>query len=144
MSISVSKLTKSDIEIITSLVENLPNNKETASAKHLEILLTDDRTYILAAQMDNQVVGYALAYRFPSLYSDDYLAYLYDIEVLPQHRRKGVGRKLVESLLAELKKDDVDELWLGTASDNYAGHALFSKTGGIKSGETFNDYIYKL
>jgi ribosomal protein S18 acetylase RimI-like enzyme len=56
------------------------------------------------------VVGYALAYRFPSLYSADNLAYLYDIEVLPSQRKKGVGHKLIENILANLKADGVTEL----------------------------------
>ena len=77
-------------------------------------------------------------------FDSDYLAYLYDIEVLHTHRRIGAGRLLMETLLQRLKADKVRELWLGTATENVAGKALFGRTGGIKSGETFNDYIYIL
>jgi len=69
----------------------------------LEKLLSDDRTYLFAVTLDENVIGYALAYRFPSLYSSDYLAYLYDIEVLPSHKRKGAGRFLMETLLTYFK-----------------------------------------
>ncbi len=131
--------------IVNSIMDNLiEDSDEKPSAKHLEKLLTDDRTYLLAAVLDNKVIGYALAYRFPSLYASDYLAYLYDIEVLEVYRRKGAGRLLMETLLTHLKSDGVSELWLGTATDNIEGQALFSATGGIKSGETFNDFTFEL
>jgi ribosomal protein S18 acetylase RimI-like enzyme len=69
---------------------------------------------------------------------------LYDIEVLEIYRGKGAGRLLIETMRSHLKSDGVNELWLGTAVDNIEGQALFSSTGGIKSGETFNDFTYEL
>ncbi len=50
----------------------------------------------------------------------------------------------MQTLLAHLKKDNVSELWLGTATDNKEGQALFTATGGVKSDETFNDFTYEL
>lgn len=145
MTVTVTKLRQEDREIINFIVENLiDNSSEKPSVSHLEKLLTDDRTYILVATLNEKVIGYTLAYRFPSLYSSGYLAYLYDIEVVVTHRRKGAGRLLMKTLLTHLKSDNVRELWLGTAIDNIEGQALFSATGGIKSGETFNDFTYEL
>ena len=106
--------------------------------------MNDDRTYLFAALSSDTVTGYALAYRFPSLYASEYLAYLYDIEVALKNRRQGIGRLLVDTLLAHLKLDGVKEVWLGTAVDNVEGQALFHATGALKSGETFNDYTYYL
>jgi len=100
--------------------------------------------YIYIAESENELLGYVYAFRFPSLYSDDFLAYLYDIEVKKEFRQKGVGKKLVTELKRELKKDGVSELWLGTATDNISGQALFSKTGGVKSDETFNDFTFDI
>lgn len=145
MALNVIKLKPDDSKILDFIVENLiEDDDEKPSAEHLRMLLNDDRTYILAAVLDDAIIGYALAYRFPSLYSSDYLAYLYDIEVLENHRRKGAGRLLVETLLKYLEADGVDELWLGTATDNVEGQALFASTGGMRSGETFNDFTYEV
>ncbi len=134
-----------DSTIVNFIIKILFENSGKLTANHLQKLLSDDRTYLFAVTSDQNVIGYALAYRFHSLYSpDDYLAYLYDIEILPSHRRKGAGRLLMETLLAYLKSDGVTELWLGTATDNIEGQALFTSTGGIKSGETFNDFTFIL
>ncbi|HVG40009.1 MAG TPA: GNAT family N-acetyltransferase [Chitinophagaceae bacterium] len=144
----IVKVGKEDTAIVSTIISTLidsSDKKETVPDKdYLQKFIADDRTYLLASFIDDLIVGYTLAYRFPSLYAAEYLAYLYDIEVLPQYRRKGVGRKLVEAITEILKKDGVTELWLGTAVDNVEGQALFQATGAVKSGETFNDYTYYL
>lgn len=146
--IKIIKVSKKDLTVIDDLIVNLINNDDNTDAppsnKNVETMLDDDRSYLFAAIINSTVVGYALAYRFPSLYSEGFLAYLYDIEVLQTHRRKGVGKLLIEAMLADLKLDGVKELWLGTAVDNAEGQGLFSSTGAEKSGEIFNDYTYHL
>lgn len=144
----VVRVEKNDLNIVRYIIQYLIDvsnrRDELPAPDYLEKLLADDRTYLLAAVVDQVVVGYTLAYRFPSLYAAEYMAYLYDIEVVPEHRRKGIGKLLVETLIEYVKLDGVKELWLGTAVDNEEGQGLFSTTGGIKSGETFNDYTYYL
>ncbi len=142
----VMRVGKNDLDvikyIITNLIDDSNRKGELPATSYLEKLLTDDRTYLLAAMTDGIVVGFTLAYRFPSLYAAEFLAYLYDIEVLPFYRRKGIGRLLVKTLIEHLQPDGVRELWLGTAVDNAEGQGLFSSTGAVKSDETFNDYTY--
>lgn len=79
----VVRVAKYDISIIDFIVANLINStEERASSEHLQCLLTDDRTYLFAVLVNNtEVVGYTFAYKFPSLYSSNFLAYLYDIEI---------------------------------------------------------------
>ena len=144
----VRKVTKTDTAIVNDILQNHiddSNKREAAPPPdHVEKLLDDDRCYLFAAIADNIVVGYALAYRYPSLYAAENLAYLYDIEVSPEHRRKGAGRLLIQTLILHLKEDNVKEVWLGTGVDNTEGQGLFSATGGVKSEEAFNDYTYFL
>ena len=104
------------------------------TAEDVHSLLTDERTYLFAAMANSgEVIGYALAYRFPALYRPGGLAYLYDIEVAQAHRRKGIGRLLIEAVLRYLKVDGVTEMWLGTDTDNEAAQALYSATSGQRS-----------
>lgn len=144
----IKRVTKNDIKIINDLLANHIDSSHSQSRlptiAHLETLLDDDRSYLLAAVVDTNVVGYSLAYRFPSLYATGNMAYLYDIDVVPEYRQKGIGRLLIETMISILKQDDVVEVWLGTAVDNVPAQRLFTATGGIKSGETFYDYTYDL
>jgi ribosomal protein S18 acetylase RimI-like enzyme len=145
---TVRRLGKLDLQYVHYILANLidPSNKRPPATKfdHWENLLSDERTYLLAALQDNIAVGYTLAYRFPSLYAPENMAYLYDIEVAQPHRRQGIGRKLVDILLGHLRADGVKEVWLGTDVDNVEAHALYRATGAVSSGETFNDCTYYL
>lgn len=142
----ITRLTPSDTFSIKKWIDTFFIEDESPGELHLKTLLTDDRTYIYIATIDKEikVIGYCLVYTFPSLYSNHKLAYLYDIEVIEEYRRKGVGREFIKVVKEQLSRDNVNELWLGTATDNESGQALFSKTGGIRSGETFNDFTYVL
>jgi ribosomal protein S18 acetylase RimI-like enzyme len=145
----IIKVGKSDMDIIHDILIHhidASDKKDAIPAiSHLHTLLDDDRSYLFAAvDAHSGVVGYALAYRFPSLYAPEYLAYLYDIEVSEHHRRKGIGTLLIKTILEHLKVDKVKELWLGTGIDNQEGQALFRSTGAIKSQEVFHDYTYYL
>lgn len=131
-------------DILQNHIDDSIKRETAPPLNHVEKLLEDDRCYLFAAITDDRVVGYALAYRFPSLYAAANLAYLYDIEVSPEHRRKGVGTLLIKTLISNLKDDNVREVWLSTGVDNTEGQGLFSVTGAIKSEEAFNDYTYYL
>jgi ribosomal protein S18 acetylase RimI-like enzyme len=144
MKFQVLRLTYNDISLIQNLIEDFLTSEESPTIEHLTIALQDDRTYLYVAKTDQKIVGYCLVYKFPSVYSIHNLAYLYDIEVLKKFRQKGIGKELIIKIKEQLTKDNVNELWLGTATDNISGQALFTKTGAEKSNETFNDYTYDL
>ena len=140
----IIRLTEVDADVNYIVEFMIDRDEEGPSLSHLKVFLNDDRSYLLTAKINNLVIGYAFAYRFPSLYGSAFMAYLYDIEVSETYRRQGVGRAMIKVLLGLLNKDNVSELYLGTATDNVEGQALFSKTGGVRSGETFNDFTYYL
>ena len=143
----ILKVSGTDAKIINDLFTHLIgscDNGTHPTIKSLEKLSDDDRSHLFAATIDGKIVGYSLTYTFPSLHSEDSVAYLYDIEVLPNYRRKGIGRLLISTMLSNLKSADVTELWLGTAVHNVAGQALFTATGAERSAETFNDFTYIL
>ncbi len=144
MEFQVLRLTFRDAFLIKNLIDEFLNSEESPTIAHLTSILKDDRTYLYVAKTDHKIVGYCLVYKFPSIYSTDNLAYLYDIEVLKEFRQKGIGKELIIKIKEQLTKDNVNELWLGTATDNISGQALFSQTGAEKSNETFNDYTYEL
>jgi ribosomal protein S18 acetylase RimI-like enzyme len=139
------KIGRDDIILANFLLEYLRNNnREKAARQTVENLLSNDNVYLFAVKADEIFIGYAIVYRFPSLYAAKDLAYLYDVEVLPSHRRIGAGRLLMQTLVTYLKSDGVTEIWLGTATNNFAGQALFLSIGGIKSAETFDEFIFDL
>jgi len=135
---------KTDQEIMVQLSQYLINSGESANFESIQRLASDDRSYLFALIEDAELIGYTLAYRFPSLYNTKDLAYLYDVDVAPAFRNRGYGKQLITSLLAHLQPEGVEEVWLGTSIDNAHAQKLFESTGGLKSGVSFFEYFYTL
>lgn len=59
---------------------------------------------------------------------------LLSLGVLPVHRRSGVGRQLVESIIAESKMRGATRLFLEVAEDNVAAQRLYRLLGFVAVG----------
>ena len=87
-------------------------------------------------------MGFLLAYRFPRVDRDQDMIYLYEIGVLPEHRRHGIGSKMIQLLKEECRSRGITEVWVGTEADNVAARALYESTGAKCQGETYAEYAY--
>lgn len=106
-------------------------------------LLADERCIVLAANSDDGPVGYLVAYCFPSL-AGERLAYLYDIEVRPEHRRSGVGRQLVHELLCIARQLGIASIWVGSSLTNLAACELWRATGAQRDGDQYVEFTFDL
>ncbi len=61
-------------------------------------LLKDSSFVCVVAMLNNKVVGGATAYIMSSYYDTYSEAYLYDIAILKEHQRTGIGHKLIDFL----------------------------------------------
>jgi ribosomal protein S18 acetylase RimI-like enzyme len=114
-----------------------------ASPEHMRELLARDENYLYIASVETVPVGFLLAYRVPRVDRDQDMIYLYEIGVLPEHRRRGIGSKMVQLLKEECRSRNVMEVWVGTEADNVAARALYESTGAKCQGETYAEYSYE-
>ena len=89
-----------------------------------------DRDCFLIVAVENGVVvgtldGYAL--RQPHTRRPQFL--LYEIDVVPECRRRGIGRALVDAFAAEARQRDADVVWVLTHRSNAAAVALYRSSG---------------
>ena len=83
---------------------------------------------VLVAERDGAVVGYAYA----GMEGNDYMALrgpagvLYDLVVDPDHRREGVGIRLMDAALADLRRLGAPRVVLFTAERNHVAQAMFA------------------
>ena len=100
-------------------------------ARFLGSQIDDTDAVFLVAEADGEVVGYAYA----ALEGYDYMALrgpagvLHDLVVDPDHRGRGVGRRLLDTVLAELASRGAPRVVLFTASGNIAAQRLFARNG---------------
>jgi ribosomal protein S18 acetylase RimI-like enzyme len=104
---------------------------EQGYAAFLGSQIEEPDVVLLVAEEHGRVLGYAYA----GLEGHDYMALrgpagvLHDIVVAPDHRRRGVGRMLLEAALAALDARGVPQIVLWTAVRNEAAQRLFEIAG---------------
>jgi ribosomal protein S18 acetylase RimI-like enzyme len=72
------------------------------------------------------------------------MVYLYEIENVADHRRKGLGRRMIDLLKEECRESDVEDIWVGTENDNIAAIRLYESTGGALTSPDNCEYTYWL
>lgn len=102
-----------------------------AYASFLAGQLDDPNAIVMVADDGTQVIGYA----FAAMQGYDYMALLgpagvlHDVIVLPGHRGFGVGRRLIDAILAALKARGAPRVVLSTANQNESAQRLFERMG---------------
>jgi len=108
-----------------------PPRTEDAYASFIGKQIGKSSVVLLVAVRDGEVLGYAYA----GVEGPDYMSLrgpagiLYDIVVAPTHRGHGVGRLLLEAILAELKARGAPRVVVSTAERNEAAQRLFARAG---------------
>ena len=100
-------------------------------------LLAGGVAEVLCASADGRPAGWAVTYLLPHV-DGTQMVLLFDLEVLPEYRRRGIGRALV----AEVRRHSVDErrrkLWLMTPRDNTPAVELYRDLHGVET----NDVLF--
>lgn len=93
--------------------------------------LLNKKALILCAKLDGKVVGYAYARLEPKDWNAllDAHAALHDILVDESARRQGIGQKLLQKVLDEMRARGAPRVVLHSAVQNKAAHKLFESLG---------------
>jgi aminoglycoside 6'-N-acetyltransferase I len=91
--------------------------------------LADPRHHMVVAILDGQVVGMASAvdYIHPDKTREFWIN---EVGVAPSHQRRGIGKQVLEALLAHARSLGCRDAWLGTEEDNVAARRLYASAGG--------------
>jgi ribosomal protein S18 acetylase RimI-like enzyme len=104
---------------------------EAGYSAFLGAQLEEPNSTVLVAEENGQVIGYAYA----AVEGRDYMSLrgpagvLYDIIVDPEHRGRGIGRRLLGATLAFLKERGAPRVVLSTADRNEPAQRLFASNG---------------
>ncbi|HZQ82476.1 MAG TPA: GNAT family N-acetyltransferase [Gaiellaceae bacterium] len=115
--VTIRRLGPGDEHVVRRLADREP---QTA-------LLADDRTVFAAAFAGEEPVGFAFGYVLPRRHGRPEMFFVYELEVDEGYRRRGIGKRLMEELLA-----GHDEAFVLTEPDNDAANALYASLGGTR------------
>lgn len=110
---------------------NLGQRDEAVTAATWERLTNTRNTHVngLCAEMNGELVGIVHYILHPTTGSISPVCYMQDVYTSPQHRRKGIGKRLVQ----ELSKIGQEEQWARmywlTDVDNTEAKAMYENFG---------------
>ncbi len=102
-------------------------------ARRLIDRLDDPMSRVLVAELDGKVVGYVLGVVVdlaPEMFAQEASGFLADIYVAEDYRRRGVGRALVEALMAWFHKKGLSYFEWHVAAQNEDSIAFWRSVGG--------------
>lgn len=121
-SFHVRPATKNDLPLICTVeVDSFPDPYPAALMARLQ--RTHSESFFVAENPSSELVGYCVASE------KEGSAHLISIGVLREHRRKGVGAALLETLLVWLNERRVEELWLEVNTGNNAAINFYERFG---------------
>lgn len=88
---------------------------------HLQTLLSKKDFKAIVAKQQDKVIGGLTIYILDQYYSKKPLAYIYDLAILPNYQRQGIGISLIEFLMRYCKENNFEEVFVQADKvDEYA------------------------
>lgn len=107
-------------DLLTQFAVSYKPNRSTFN-EHLPQLIESPTADLLVAVLDEIVVGYALAFRLLTFYANGPITEIQELMVEPQHRGRGIGKRLVETVVESARTNGCCEVTVPTrrARDYY-------------------------
>jgi ribosomal-protein-alanine N-acetyltransferase len=100
---------------------------EAYTREQLAYLLKSPNAISLVAKEDNETVGFIIG--MMENYGKTTVGHIVTIDVLPKHRRAGVGLQLLDKLEKEFVGQGVKTIYLEVRIDNQAARKLYARKG---------------
>lgn len=84
---------------------------------------------VLVAELDGEVVGYVTVRRPTTLASNSHVQQIQGLAVAPEHRRRGIGRVLVEAAVDEARRRGARKITLRVLGSNPDAMRLYRACG---------------
>jgi ribosomal protein S18 acetylase RimI-like enzyme len=131
--VAVRRAEPADAEVIARLLHDFnreydePTPDPPALAKRVRQLLVEGEVTVLLA--GSGPYGVAVLRFRPSIWSQALECYLAELYVVPDRRRQGIGRALMEAAIELARAEGADYMDLGTSEDDVAARALYESFG---------------
>jgi ribosomal protein S18 acetylase RimI-like enzyme len=94
-----------------------------------DLFLEDPRTHTFVALDADAVIGWCYGYELLRP-EGRWMMFMQQIDVLPERRREGVGRVLLDAFVALARSKGHQKMWLYTDAGNEAARRLYEGAGG--------------
>jgi aminoglycoside 3-N-acetyltransferase I len=112
---------------------------EELSDGYVERLLVRKDFWALGAFVDDRVVGGVTAHELPMTRAEHGELFVYDLAVLPELQRHGIGGLLVRTLVQQAAEHDIDVVFVPADNDDDHALAFYEAIGGRPAAVTMYD-----
>jgi len=105
------------------------NNKQKVINKDF---FAKDENILIVALEDGKVIGSVYGYCLDRYDRENKQLFVYSIDVLEEHRKKGIGKKLINEFLKDFHNDNYHNAFVITNQDNIAAMNLYKSTGATR------------
>jgi ribosomal protein S18 acetylase RimI-like enzyme len=140
--VSVRRLGPGDEEVLNQLARSGSRYEEPGVDEPDEVplspadaanFLADDRTHLFVAHEDgDDLVGFVVANELLHRHTFTRMLIVYEVGVAEQHRRRGVGRALLDAVRALAVERGIPEGFVLTEATNTPAMALYAAAGGTR------------
>lgn len=94
---------------------------ERPGRSHLEKLLNRKNFFAVVAHAEKKIIAGLTVYVLDQYYSEKPLAYIYDLAVMTEYQRKGIGKKLIGFTIEYCRQKGFEEIFVQADKvDDYA------------------------
>jgi ribosomal protein S18 acetylase RimI-like enzyme len=141
VNVVIRRLGRGDIKVLDTVAPDVFDG-EVDRASAVEFL-GDRRHHLVVAIVRGQVVGFASGVHY--VHPDKPASmFINEVGVARQHQRAGIGRKMLDHLLAHARAIGCEQAWVATAADNLAARALYAAAAGELDRQVFVTYTFML
>lgn len=131
-----------DAELLARVAEGVFDNAVDPAATAR--FLAEPRNHMVVALEEGEVIGFASAIDYIHLDKPVPMLFINEVGVGDRHRRRGVGRALVQAMLEHAAALGVEEAWVATESNNLPARRLYEATGGVEADDAVVMFTYSL
>jgi ribosomal-protein-alanine N-acetyltransferase len=128
------KIEDASIKLLDKLykIEKQCFDQEAFSKQQLAYFLTDSNAFGLAARVNGEIAGFAIA--SVDIGRTAPIGHVLTVDITPAYRRKGIAQKILHEIEALFKERGIKEAVLEVREDNVAALNLYQKLGYKKVG----------
>lgn len=134
MTITIQRLGVSDVDLAQAvfrlMAEVFDEGTGQLSREYVAALLGRADFWAMVAMLDARPVGGITAHVLPMTRSEARELFIYDLAVVPEHQRRGVGRQLVETLCREAADAGVPVAFVPADVEDDHAIAFYTALGG--------------
>lgn len=139
--ITARRLTSGDIQLarqtFTLMAREFGEEDRPLGDDYLQRLLERPEFWVIAAIVDGEVVGGLTAHTLPMTRAETAEIFIYDIAVRSDRQRRGVGRRLIETLHHVAASRGIECVFVAADNDDEAALEFYRALGGNATSVTY-------